>query len=75
MCVHALRRTLDAISRIYMPPSRAADPAVRALTVRHSVPAAGYLVSDGEVSVFCTGDTGPGLRDVWERTEPNAILT
>ena len=90
--VHALRRTLDAISGLYLPPPGAADPAitavaavegeeftaadhsVRALAVRHSVPAAGYLVSDGEASVFYTGDTGPGLGDVWERIEPDAIL-
>ncbi len=48
---------------------------VRAFRMRHSVPCAGYLVSDGSACLFYTGDTGPGLRDVWRQIEPDALLT
>ena len=48
---------------------------VRAFRMRHSVPCAGYWVSDGSARLFYTGDTGPGLRDVWRRIETDALLT
>lgn len=48
---------------------------VRAFRMRHSVPCAGYWVSDGSARLFYTGDTGPGLRDVWSQIEPDALLT
>ncbi len=48
---------------------------VRAFRMRHSVPCAGYGVSDGSACLFYTGDTGPGLKDVWRRIEPDALLT
>ena len=49
--------------------------AVRALRVRHSVPCTGYNISDGDVTLFYTGDTGPGLGDVWREIEPDVLLT
>ncbi len=92
LTVHALGRTLEAISGAYIPRPPAADGAmaaveavegetfrvgdhsVTALAVPHSVPAAGYLVSGRGASLFYTGDTGPGLGDVWARIEPDALL-
>ncbi len=47
---------------------------VQSLRVHHSVPCTGYYVSDGEVSLFYTGDTGPGLGDIWRKIEPDALL-
>ena len=48
---------------------------VRPFRMRHSVPCAGYDVSDGSACLFYTGDTGPGLEDVWRQVEPDALLT
>ena len=48
---------------------------VRAVRMRHGVPCAGYEVSDGEVRLFYTGDTGSGLGAVWRSVEPDVLLT
>jgi len=42
----------------------------------HSVPAVGYQVtsSDGK-SVLYTGDTGPGLSNLWQYVSPQLIIT
>ncbi|MBI2891290.1 MAG: 3',5'-cyclic-nucleotide phosphodiesterase [Nitrospirae bacterium] len=45
-------------------PTRFGKLTVTAFEVNHTVPAVGYLVSDGESSLFFTGDTGP-LGNVW----------
>lgn len=47
---------------------------IQALRVHHSVPGTGYHISDGEVSLFYTGDTGPGLGDIWRKIEPDVVL-
>lgn len=47
---------------------------IEAFRVPHSVPCVGYSISDGEVRLFYTGDTGPGLGDIWRRIEPDALL-
>ena len=46
-----------------------------AVPVPHSVPAAGFQVSDSNVSLFYTGDTGSGLGDAWEHVAPDVLLT
>lgn len=48
---------------------------VIAVPVPHSVPAAGFQISDGDVSVFYTGDTGRGLGAAWEHVAPDVLLT
>ena len=48
---------------------------VLALPVPHSVPAAGYQVSDGSVKLFYTGDTGKGLSGVWSHVSPDVLLS
>ena len=48
---------------------------VLALPVPHSVPAAGFLVSNGQVKLFYTGDTGRGLDEAWEHVSPDVLLT
>jgi ribonuclease BN (tRNA processing enzyme) len=47
---------------------------ITAMRVHHSVPGTGYHVSDGEASLFYTGDTGPGLGEIWRAIEPDALL-
>jgi ribonuclease BN (tRNA processing enzyme) len=49
---------------------------VLALPVNHSTPTVGYQVTaaDGK-TVFYTGDTGPGLKDCWQRISPQLLIT
>jgi len=46
------------------------------LPVNHSTPTVGYQVTsqDGK-TVFYTGDTGPGLKDCWQRISPQLLIT
>ena len=46
-----------------------------AVPVPHSVPAAGFQISDGDISLFYTGDTGRGLGAAWEHVAPDVLLT
>jgi len=46
-----------------------------AVPVPHSVPAAGFQISDGDVRLFYTGDTGRGLSAAWEHVSPDVLLT
>ena len=48
---------------------------VIAAPVPHSVPAAGFQISDGNVRLFYTGDTGRGLGAAWEHVSPDVLLT
>jgi ribonuclease BN (tRNA processing enzyme) len=50
------------------------DYRMRAVTVRHSVPAQGYLVSARGHSLFYTGDTGPGLAETWQKIRPELLI-
>lgn len=45
------------------------------IPVRHPVPAVGFEISskDGR-RLFYTGDTGPGLSDVWQRIHPHHLI-
>ena len=52
----------------------AAGHQVRAFPMPHSVPALGYLVTDGSRSFFYTGDTGPGCARVWSRFSTNLLV-
>ena len=48
---------------------------VIAVPVPHSVPAGGFQISDGDVRLFYTGDTGRGLGAAWEHVAPDVLLT
>ena len=51
------------------------DYTVKAVPVPHAVPAAGYLISSGDVSLFYTGDAGEGVEAAWEHVRPDVLLT
>ncbi len=45
------------------------------LPVSHTVPSVGYFVkADSGKSFFCTGDTGPGLGECWQRIAPDLLI-
>jgi len=45
------------------------------LSVGHSVPTTGYLLSDSKGhSIFYTGDTGNGLSEVWRQIAPDVLF-
>jgi ribonuclease BN (tRNA processing enzyme) len=48
---------------------------ILAVPVKHSEPAVGYQITaaDGK-TLFCTGDTGPGLATVWELVSPQLLV-
>lgn len=46
-----------------------------AIPVPHSVPAAGFLLTSGDVSLFYTGDTGRGVSEAWEHIAPDVLLS
>lgn len=46
-----------------------------AVPVPHSVPAAGFQISDGRLALFYTGDTGRGLGAAWGHVAPDVMLT
>lgn len=48
---------------------------VKAVPVPHAVPAAGFEIVSGDVRLFYTGDTGPGVSDAWDHVSPNVLLT
>ena len=48
---------------------------VKAVPVPHAVPAAGYLISSGDVSLFYTGDAGAGVEAAWEHVCPDVLLS
>jgi ribonuclease BN (tRNA processing enzyme) len=43
--------------------------------VKHAVPSVGYMVTspDGK-ALFFTGDTGPGLGEVWQKVTPGLLI-
>ena len=47
---------------------------VKPVPVPHTVPAAGFEISNGEGSLFYTGDTGDGLSEAWPYISPATIL-
>jgi ribonuclease BN (tRNA processing enzyme) len=48
---------------------------VIAVPVSHAVPAVGYqLTSKAGKSLFYSGDTGPGLEDVWRHVSPELLI-
>ncbi len=54
---------------------RVLDYTAVAIPVPHSVPAAGFQISDGTVRLFYTGDTGRGLAEQWRHVSPDVLLT
>ena len=46
-----------------------------AVPVPHSVPAAGFQLSNGRRKLFYTGDTGLGLSAAWKHVAPDILLT
>jgi ribonuclease BN (tRNA processing enzyme) len=51
------------------------DYKVTPYPVNHTVPSYGYEVSSQGKRVFYTGDTGPGLSEVWEKVNPDLLIT
>ena len=51
------------------------DYTIKAVPVPHAVPAAGYLISSGDTSLFYTGDAGEGVEAAWEHVAPDVLLT
>jgi ribonuclease BN (tRNA processing enzyme) len=47
---------------------------VRAVPVKHSAPAQGYLISTAEGSLFYAGDSGPGLETCWAEITPDLLI-
>ena len=47
---------------------------VKPVPVPHTVPAAGFQISNGESNLFYTGDTGDGLSEAWPHLSPSTIL-
>ena len=51
------------------------DYQIKAVPVNHPRGATGYEIkSENGISIFCTGDTGSGLTDVWTSIRPNALI-
>ena len=44
------------------------------LPVKHSVPAVGYYVKNGESALFYAGDTGPGIAECWQNISPKLVV-
>jgi len=54
---------------------RVLDYNVLAVPVIHSVPTVGYQVTGGHgESLFYTGDTGPGLFEIWRHVSPHLLI-
>ncbi len=51
------------------------DYSVMAVPVPHAVPAAGFRIASGDVSLFYTGDAGEGVSAAWEHVSPDVLLT
>lgn len=48
---------------------------ILALPVNHSGPAVGYqITAPDRKTVFCTGDTGPGLEECWQNVSPQLLI-
>ena len=48
---------------------------ILAVPVSHSIPAWGFQVTDRKgMSIFFSGDTGPGLRSCWEHISPQIMI-
>jgi len=51
------------------------DYRVTPIVMNHAVPTCGfYLVAANGRSLFYTGDTGPGLETVWQKTAPQLLI-
>lgn len=85
--VYGLPETLDQLVGLHMPESHfslhkvethaeftVGSHTVRAFRVPHAVPSVGYNISDGNVSLFYTGDTGAGLGNIWKEIRPDTLL-
>lgn len=55
-------------------PFNALGYTITAVPAPHSVPAAGFLIERGGVSLFYTGDAGPGISAAWEHVAPDVLL-
>lgn len=51
------------------------DYKIMAVPVQHAIDAVGFEITSGDgKSLFYTGDTGPGLSDVWRLISPQLII-
>ena len=44
------------------------------VSVPHPIPALGFEIVRGSKRIFYTGDTGPGLADIWQKVSPQLII-
>ena len=85
--VYGLSQTLDQLLGLHMLESHfslhkvetdteftVGSHTIRAFRVPHAVPCIGYNISDGNASLFYTGDTGVGLGNIWREIRPDALL-
>jgi ribonuclease BN (tRNA processing enzyme) len=48
---------------------------VKSVPLNHSIPDTGYQVTSPDgFSIFYTGDTGPGLADLWQHVSPRLLF-
>lgn len=58
----------------YFIPTNVQDFKVMAIPVKHSVGAAGFSITSNGQTIFYSGDTGPGLAEVWDHILPQLII-
>ena len=57
---------------LYMP-RNIEDYRVVAIPVKHTIEAVGFGITSEGQTIFYTGDTGPGLSNMWEHISPQLI--
>lgn len=69
------KATLQLVDLVPLEPQNIEGYQVTAIPVKHPANGVGFdiLSRDGK-RIFYTGDTGPGLSTVWERTSPQLII-
>ena len=68
------RLVLDLQPMELYKPRNMADYHVIAIPVRHTIDSVGYGITSEGKTIFYTGDTGPGLSNVWEHVSPQLII-
>lgn len=69
------KATLQLVTMVPFEPQNVEGYQVTAIPVKHPVNGVGFdiLSRDGK-RIFYTGDTGPGLSAVWEKTSPQLLI-
>jgi ribonuclease BN (tRNA processing enzyme) len=69
------KSVLELCPLTFLEPVEVEDYRILPVSVRHAMPAVGFEITakDGR-RLFYTGDTGPGLSDVWQRIQPHHLI-